>query len=311
MFFNKTALALLVLGAVVIAGCVGGGGQVSATTGNGLEITNFTTAQAQVYSGSTTLVTFGVENQGETTLSASTGGILLIGADDWIPGNITRKFDKDMRPADPTKTPPIPAGRQTETWRLTGPSLGRGQSRTYTLTGRVYYDYLTSAFGSIAVYPQSEATAAQNRGETLQKSSWSVTRGPIRMDVIVAPDPVVVSAAGDTFTLQVTFTNTENGVIYTNGTVANVTDGTNTAPFAIPEPALNKLTIDVTGFTGDLSIVDPSCYQNVELVGNSASIICDVRVTQVPNVKRTFSVGVNADYGYYADQQMTLTALGK
>ncbi|MBU5557514.1 MAG: hypothetical protein QW751_00330 [Candidatus Aenigmatarchaeota archaeon] len=309
MFFDsKAKLAMLILGAVIVAGCLGG--QPTIISGNGLEITNFTASQAQVYSGSKTQVSLGIENQGQQIVTVGNGGILLIGADDWTPGNIVRKFDKNLRPADPLRN--IPADMQIETWTLTGPTLPRGQSRIYTLTGRVYYDYVTTAFGQIIVYPQSEATAAQNRGETLEKSSWSVTNGPVSMAVTVAPDPVVVSGPGETFTLQITFTNTEKGVVYRYNNVTGINaDGTDTSKFSIPEDALNDIIVGLTGFGTDLVIIDPTCYENVEIVGNTASIICDVNVTSGVNVKKPFSVGVNASYGYYIDQQLSLTALGK
>ena len=315
MFFNvKAKLAMLILGIVLVAGCASNDNNVVGTA-NGLEINNFTTTQAEIFSGSKTTVSLNIENQGESLVNAGNGGILLIGANEWNPTNVVRAFSKTLRPANTFTNPPTPAGQQIESWTLTAPVLGKGQSRPYIMTGRIYYDYLTTASGSIKVYPESEVTAAQDSGEVLDKSSFSVTRGPVSMAVTVAPDPVVVSSSGDNiFTLQITFTNVEDGIVYNKGNVTGITaDGSDTTPFSIDSDALNMVQLSLSGLDGskNLNLTDPTCIENIQLVAGSATIICDINVTTTVSVPTPYSIGINASYGYYTDQQLTITAIGK
>jgi len=127
MFFNvKAKLAMLILGIVLVAGCASNDNNVVGTA-NGLEINNFTTTQAEIFSGSKTTVSLNIENQGESLVNAGNGGILLIGANEWNPTNVVRAFSKTLRPANTFTNPPTPAGQQIESWTLTAPVLGKGQ----------------------------------------------------------------------------------------------------------------------------------------------------------------------------------------
>ncbi len=312
MFFNKKiTLVLLVLGVMLVAGCTQGGTPTT-TTGNGLEITDFSSDQTEVYSDSNVRVTASIENQGETTVRQG-GGLLLIGADEWGPTDkmLVRSFSKSLRPADPVRG--IPADMQIETWTLKAPTLPRGQTKPFTFTGRVYYDYNTTALGTIFIYPPSEATAARERGETLESSNFVTTKGPVAMTVRVAPDPPVIEMAGETFTIEVTFDNVGGGVSYNYGSVTGVADGNDVSRFSISETNLNVLNLQITGLDGskNLKISSSECYQNIQMVGGRTSIICDVEVLNPPSVKTGYAVSFNAGYGYYSEQQVSISAIGK
>ncbi len=324
---KKLDKKLFVLFAILAtSGCLGlggGGGTPTAVSGNGLVITNFTADQSSVFENKTVRLFFNVENQGESTVSKGTTLILLLGSNignsigSWrveAPdrtgdgnGDVLLNLSKDLNPADSIRG--VPAGRDSFTWRLRSPeNLAKGEERPDAFVSRVYYDYKTTSSGTIWFYSEAEASAARDRGEVLQKSSFIATRGPLSVSVSTAPDPVIVPGGGETYTLSIVITNVGGGVLLKPGKV----DASKTDPsqFVITEDDLNKPTVIIRDQDGNQ--VAASCTSDVELIqGKSTTISCDINEPSPPSAKTGKAFKVEATYGYYIDRSITVTALGK
>ncbi|MBU3896789.1 MAG: hypothetical protein KJ697_02545 [Nanoarchaeota archaeon] len=212
---NKFMPIFAIVMILAVSGCVGGGSGITTDgSGNGLEITDFSSDLTDVYSGKTTRIMMTIENQGDVEVNMDKGLALLIGGYDWDIGTQTRvqELKKDLMAADPTRE--IPAGTSLFKWTLTAPDYPRGQSKTDQMIGRVYYDYETKAVGSVWAYPAGEAAAARDAKESLQTSTFQSTKGPVSLEVSVSPDPVEFETFNDYFTLYVKVSNVGGGKIY-------------------------------------------------------------------------------------------------
>jgi len=307
MFFNgKAKIAMLLLAAVLVAGCTGGP-VTTLTGGYGLEITDLSADPTSAYSTQSAKITATVENQGDATIAASDSALYLFGPlTEWGLPTAGQTIDKQMRPDDPTRN--ITADKYTKRWSLTAPTLPRGQTRTDDFIVRVYYDYNTTSRGTIWAYSQSEATAAQEAGKTLQSSIFSDTRGPLSIAVSVSPDPPIVTDTERTFTVTVDISNVDGGTAYKQTAIDYSSD------FNIDESTeLNKFGYTIT-LPSKLEAVAGSCdltNDDEELIGGTATIMCDVKYTPGIEALMSLPIGVSLNYGYYNDQTVSLTAIGR
>jgi hypothetical protein len=291
---------------MLVAGCVQGPG-TQATTGNGLEITSLTGDQTTVYSTKNLRVFMDVENQGDYQILSGNALAYLISS--WNFDSSTsaiQKISKDLNPADPVRG--TPAGADRLIWTLTAPTLSAGQSRTDTMIGRAYYKYKTVVSGSFWAYSEAEETASRDRGETLEKLSSTSTVGPVEATVSIAPDPVVVGAGEETFTMSVVLKNTGGGTIFKNDAI----DMSASSPsVSLNEDQLNIVKISTSISGTSIEITGDECNKDQELIGNSITLICDVKVKQAPAAKLNYPFTVTLDYGYYKDQKLSVEARGR
>jgi hypothetical protein len=332
---KKSLLLILPIAVVLVAGCIdlGGNGGTTTTEGNGLEIISFTSDLAEVQEGKSVRLTLDLENKGGYELPANKAFVFLTGSNIQEQGpdvsvwNITSGNDiqlvpKIMKPADPARD--IPATLSTVRWTVTAPSdLARGQVKTDEFIARTYYDYKTTASGTVWAYSETESMAARDRGEQLTKSSLTSSNGPLQISMTVAPDPVVVpagttSGSPEVFTLYITLTNVGGGTVFNNtGKDVDYTDTTiDFEDLQINESNLNVPNIRITSTTIDGMIPDKTCYlskENVELIGgDTVTLACDVSVTSAnAGVKKGFPITITAEYGYYRDSTLSINAVGK
>ena len=297
----KKIIAIFAIFLVIAAsGCLGrGGDQIIFTRGYGLEITNFSSPVGQVYSDQTAHVTMIVENHGGSKIDKTKGLALIILPGDWtVTQNKNQPFKKDLHFEDEVRG--TIAGAEYFTWSIKAPSLVSGQTRPDSITGRVFYDYTTTAIGNIWVYPESEAASERDKGNTMNTLTYKASRGPVAISISVVPDPVTVYSDGEVFSLNIGLTNVGGGVVYKDGEVTSSSyDVANIR---------NQFTLDVdiAGLT-----VDKSCLNNLEFFGDTATTICDVTVADAPPTKQSYPITVTADYGYYTDKIIQMNIVGR
>lgn len=296
---------MLLVSIIFVSGCIGGGNkqiQPQKETGQGLEIVDFSSSVSDVYSGKLVSIQMMVENKGDYKINKDYGLVYLITGSDWaLTQDANKSYTKDLKPADPVSG--APPGSAIFRWSAKAPILPASQKRTDTFIARAYYDYQTKSLGNVWLYPEVEATAARDKKETLPSSEFSCTKAPISLDVSVVPDPVIVAESGELFSLVIDIKNNGNGVVYKNGTITPYNH-------ELTENDLNKISLQIE-LPNDIIITDPSCYQDVELIGGEANIICDLEVIDMPTTKKTIPITVKADYGYYTDKTLNIKILGK
>jgi len=290
-------------------------------TGSGLEITSFTAQPETVYSGSTVRIIMEVENKGETTVSSGKSIAYLTGSNiefSSIPStdmvwHDTSQYQtiKEMKSQDVVRG--ITGSTDRISWTLTSPTIPRGQTRADTFIGRVYCDYKTTSQGSVWVYSESEAEASRTAGRSLEKSSFTSTKGPVGLDVTVQPDPVILYTGENTFSINIKITNLATGTIYKP---SNITYDTTSNNKALISDALNKVKLNITMQTGKIEITTDECKGNIEqelVAGRPTTIICDFEIKEdlTSLTFKSYPISVSIDYGYFTERTATVTVQGK
>jgi len=304
-------LIMLLMAAVLVAGCTGQTDGNNMPSGNGLSILSFTSDTDSQVSSQDVRLLLTVENGGGSVIDAGKSLIYLmgsVGTGQWtfVDGTTTTQLTKNLNPYDPLKE--LPAGKADIKWRLKAPVLEAGQTRTDTFTARAYYDYETRVTGTIPVYSEAEAQAAKQSGTTIQKSEFTTTNGPISVSVRAIPDPLVSSADVETVTLELTVENMGGGTLYKNGVINSGT----TEP-DLKYDDLNKVYLEVVSTDTNLEIVDAACrggYQDL-IGGKPTTLTCDLKTKDMPSAKTVYPVKITMKYGYYIDQPLSVTVVGK
>ena len=309
---------IAVMAVFLAAGCVGQPNP-NPTTGSGLEITSFTSDIAEQYSGRTVRLLADFENDGESTVDMLKslvwldGPIVAAGTGSSLQWQLESgktqafAFIKNLVPRDPVRDT-LP-GTASTSWKLTAPQLDAGQRKTDTFRLRAYYDYETKSVGEMVAYTEAESSAIKERGDQLETSAFSNTVGPVAISTRVLPDPVTLySTDADSFelaTLEITISNVGGGTIYGNNIITSST----------PSPSLkfenlNKVTLTITTA---LEQSGTGCGGEQELIsGKPTTITCDYKVKASDvSTSKHFPVKVVADYGYYTEKDVEVTALGK
>ena len=303
-------LIIVLMAAVLIAGCAGQPGPV--TAGDGLAITSFTSDTESQMSNRTIRLFLEIENQGESVIDHNKtllylSGPIGTGLLQWemTEGARSMTIERDLKPYDPLKD--IPAGKDSIRWAIKAPQMDPGQQKTDTFTARAYYDYETRVNGQIVAYSEAESVAAKQKGETLETSTFTATGGPISISVRSIPDPVVITGIDETVTLEITVENTGGGTLYENGMTA---DWIKTTDPDLEYDDLNKvyMTIDAGALNANLQ---GTCTGTQELIGGKpTALTCDIKVP-VPSTKTNYPIKISMTYGYYIDSPMQLTVVGK
>ena len=321
----KKGVILAILSVVLVAGCVQGQlpSWIQTTTtvvgGNGLIITEFSADPLEVYTDASGRIMITVGNRGGAVVGEDDAVIYLTGSgikDDlandlyWTGRGSTDSvfvhLTKSLSPEDPVRG--TPAGEQTVTYTLTSPSgIAKGSTRSDVFIGRVYYDYSTTVSGNVWVYSEAESDAARAAGKTLNKATLSSTAGPVALYVKAIPDPVVLAAGEDTFTLQIKVSSVGGGTLYKAGSVDYAADEPSLALDA--ETELNRVEIDAEG-SGLTGFDD--CEGEQELVaGKDITLSCDVTITSPPTTMQSYQLQVTANYGYMTERTATVSVSGR
>src|SRR3989344_1549832 len=286
----KSKLALAVVSVVLIAGCTSTTTTQPTGESVGLAITDFTWNPSEARQDQTAVAKLVVENRGQRDVSADDYFVLLIGpigtgAGEWqkISGNNPQTSTASMRRAlGEQKAVP-----RTFTWSVKAPK-SQGADTPVDFTARVYYNYQTEATGVVNVYPDSEVDRAT------ETSEFSSSKGPLEIVVEVNPNPPLVYANGDEFTLTIHAKNKGNGIVFLNNSVSSTDYNIDS------QTELGKVLLNITLPSG-LTLSDSSCQENIQFFGTSKEEIttCAVKVDSKPATKTPYRISVRADYGYY------------
>lgn len=282
---NKKLL-LAVFSVLLVAGCTAQSEGAAATGVAGLSISEFSINPSEVRQDQTVLAKMAIENTGQVDVASGDYFALLIAGNDWtILGDASAVKDAStsMRRALGDQKP-VP---RTFTWSLKAPK-SQGADTPVDFTGRVYYKYETSAAGSVMVYPSSEADRAT------EKAEFSTTKGPIEISIETNPNPPVIYADGDEFTLTIHVKNKGNGIVYEAGAVSKTN-------YNIDTSKLGKVTLSSADLPSGLSWSDPTCFNNIQFFGTSKEEIttCAIKVSKTPAAKTPYKISIEATYGYY------------
>lgn len=290
---TKYALILTLAALVLVSGCVNTA--TTTTSGTGMEITGFSPSADTTVSDRTTSISMVVENQGESIVENGRWFALLIAPSDWdiSKADAVQEYKKDLKPADPATG--APAGTYTFRWSPKAPILPKGQTRTDKLIGRLYYQYETITSGPVYVYPYGE--------QTVEKSTFTTSKGPIIITATVAPDPPVIENDGESFGVTLVFENVGDGVAF-------LPDSIFPTNYDIAADEFNFISVDAILPSG-MTFEDSSCLNNIELVNKKATAYCDVKVNKKPSAKTAYTMKFTASYGYYTEKTAEVTVSGK
>jgi hypothetical protein len=324
----KFKIIILLLSVVLVAGCtnmdipdLGLGGGAGLGMGSGLEITSFTAEPSTIYTGAKVRVTMDIENQGGISVQKAKAIAFLTGSNVKLSGGDARYWSGDststssykqlnkaeMRPSDVVRGTPADTDRLY--WSLTAPTqnIAPGQTRTDTFYGRVYCDYTTSVNGNVWIYTEGESEASKSAGTSINRASFTSSKGPVSLSVKASPDPVVYYNTNEPLSLYITVTNSGGGVIYKSGKTYS------TSGITIGTDDYNKVAISVDYDHNKLSLQNSAdCIAEQDLPsGKSTTVVCEFNVPTSPANFESYPITVTATYGYYTQKTVSVTVQGK
>jgi hypothetical protein len=312
----KSAIILAIVAAVLVSGCtnmpdlgdLGGTGALG--SGSGLEIVSFTAEPATIFSGASTRLLLEAQNMGGTSVPDGNSMVFLTGSnfDAWASTTTGSKYAHlgEMKAEDVVRG--IPANTKRLTWTMSAPSITAGQTRTDTFIARIYDEYKTSANGNVWVYNETEADAAKAAGRPLYTSSFTYTKGPVGLSISVSPEPIVLYAGENSFTMSIKISNLASGTIYKTGGVTYTANSENTA---ISTDELNNVSLSITS-TGLGSDSDCTGYKDL-IAGKDTTVFCTFTLNSGTTVDtfKSFPINMTVSYGYYTERTASVVVQGK
>lgn len=321
MMGQQTKAGIAVFTLILVASGCGGGGQsstdVSFTPNQAVSIQNFSTYPDRVYESQPATVRITLKNTGEAT--AENMVARLYGAPiDWGGEDLSRAFSNDgsngqhisfddVRPGDAEAN--VPSVPQQSQWMLNPPDLG-DRNIDYNLRTRVFYEYMTSAQSDIQLVRQDEF---RNQGMTKSQPSLDNTAGPIKMEIRTRT-PLIYYEDSTSFDSDVCFI------------VKNTGDGTPFLPGKADSEYKNigdndwtdkvEVSIYDTGgvsFTGGDSSSGDKTTAEVSMVSGNGIQCFNMELPSLTSseISQTVPITAEADYGYYKDEEASVTVLGR
>lgn len=310
---DKVALGIL-MAIVIASGCTNGDQSgVTVDQTSGLTIQSFSPATAEVFSGQPVSLEMTVENSGGRDAENVKATIFNIPTDSgssgdasrtWsVSGDVTKSLDT-IRSADPeTDAPAVP---RTVTWGLESPQLDQGVTIPYDIFTRVYYEYSTKGTTQIQVM---DSDRYRDSGATRSTPTVDNSGGPIQLEVRTRT-PIVFYDSSDSPSSQFCV------IAKNQGTGTPTVTGAGSGDIkSISDSEKNKveLRVDVSGST--LQFADSSNGQSatetVEIVGSEGVNCFELETSgSAGNLQTTLPVTVTANYGYYIEDQTSVTVEG-
>ncbi|GEM_PF-2497641 len=284
-------IVLLAASLVFISGCIEFG-EDDEEVGYGVEITSFDAIPPEVFSGDSFDLLLDVQNMGDRTAEDVWANVERAG------GSIEVDGFQDQVLLDPP-TEDFEGEMHTFTASMTAPQISVGPENV-GIRSRVYYKYETDARVLLPVIEKDEYAMRLEVGDPIPDMGVSrMSRGPLSVG-IDGPSPVLIDEDDTTFRFYIQGQNIGGGVPYLEDA-----HGEGEIP---GREQRNRISVDVS-FPEDtpVSWEDEDCSDdNVRVYGGDFQIICrgeideDVNFLEVP-------IDVNLDYGYYIDQETSLT----
>lgn len=319
---KKKIIAVISIALVVlISGCLTPK-PVKISSTDGLVINEFSTDQDRYYSHDSINAFIEVENVGGTTARGTVVNIIGV---TWADINPCGPWD--MPPPDLIVSPPIPGDRRVCSILIppfTG--LPEGVEFPIQLIARATYNYRSNGAAQLYVFSREFYALSLRENKPIpQEVNVSNSRGPIHIDVVPGITPLVVDSTTYEIPVSIVFKNVGSGVpIIIGGTRfdAGSTKGLARIDFASPGIASTdvigklgvRLILNGGSFKecGYLSGSGPTVSGTIELrKGESIRVPCIITVNRVPSTYDIISILFESDYGYYTEQPLTITIVGR
>lgn len=316
---NKIPLMIILV--ALAAGCLGGG-QVNSSSTRGLTINEFiATPQADVRAGEPVLFEAEVENIGGTT--ARNAVFEMFGVEgQWLDSTASPVDDTlsedlgTLRPPDVSRN--IPGQKKPYQKQLIAPNPGQGITHTYTVTGRVTYDYNTSGLIDMPALTEDTITQMQTRGEPIPNTvSVQNSAGPIQM-VLETDAPIRVDSSDEgedeqVWPMRIILTNVGDGFPVTEDDDEIRGGGKLSGTIALQGPGVEF--DNCLGETGGTFIDIDSAEIALRIRrDNRAVIACSVNIDKSEWENRpldSIKIVFNLFYTYYVQQPVNIVVTGR
>jgi len=201
------------MAAVVLSGCIGGGGGTGGTAG--VVIDYFEPDISEIYSSEEVMFTAGVKNIGEENAENVELRLFGLGNDwTWDSGK-TQQISGRLEKSDESEG--IEGGTGEAQWVVTSPS-GLKVDNTYTANVRLSYDYETTARANVKVYDTDYLRSISEEASDIMQSSgietFTVTDAPISIELTGLSKPLIYRESGQKSSVTVLINNVGDGKPY-------------------------------------------------------------------------------------------------
>lgn len=294
---NLKPLLLLVpiLAVVAISGCTQSTGP---TFGNGVTILNWEPTFSSVESNDQLQLRIRVQNQGEVTAKNVNAILTGINVDEWGGFGVGNAINfNDLSPPDRIQNT---AGQIRESsFSLAAPKIPKGTTQQYSPQVRVFYEYKTTAIKSITLVNENELRRLQDQSKTLSSTDTVTSAGPLKVTVntgkfIKARE--TGSYSSNTFPITIDIQNIGGGVV---------------ARYNMPQDDY-KVNVAIE-FPSRLQPIDCGTFLSNYVTlwkGQTASISCNLRISNPPLASEAANIKITLSYGYYIDSTTTVTVTG-
>ncbi|MBI5347477.1 MAG: hypothetical protein HZB66_02610 [Candidatus Aenigmarchaeota archaeon] len=317
----KVVLILSVMIIIIISGCVQQQ-EVNTDANNGLVIKAFDTDISNIRESDRSFsIHMQVENVGGTTSRVALAS--LHGAN-WVPGYIYESLTaySPLSPPDITVNPPTPGDFREVEWKLPTPDLPEGVIQVYDLTGRVLYEYSTSAVANLNAYMRDEYRRRTDLGETFSNEITCInSNAPVKV-CVTGPHPMIVDKfysdePVEEYSYRVNFINVGTGMPITHvmntytGEVEAV-DGLILGRIRVDHPA--AFFSDCFGVSG-VNEIELTPNDNVKLrKGQETTKQCTIGIDKTLWSERpedTVTIIFELYYDYYTEKTIPVTITGE
>jgi len=311
---NRAPLALVLLGMVLLSGCVGQ--PPVPTGGKGLKISSFAPDFSEIRSGERVTISAMVDNVGEydaTGVSAQLFG-LNIGGTEWALSGQSQQTQTVSMIRKSDATLELPGESHQFDWSITSPKDLRVDN-TYTANLRVYYKYgtVSNSLVRLMTYDYLKSLPAEQFEEA--KASTGVSQstssaGPLSVSLNAGNRPLVVYEDKDTFSVQMEIKNADAGNAFDIGAAYPGYPKTAT----LSSDNLHAVDVDIyTNLGIDCSnTLGAAKRGTIKLTkGETKTLFCTVTVPSKNDLGNTrdYTVTVTLTYGYYIDSSTTVKIL--
>lgn len=291
---KKLLPLLLLVGAVIISGCVGvGQNGVEPVAANGLIISSFSTDATSITAADSVELVLEIENVGgaaaENTVADLSGVTFGTGFLDWSCEQSTTGISIGKL-LPPEKG--IPGESHTEVWVCSSPT-GIRSDTVYTFDTRVKYDYSTDATGTLTfVTGDYWRTLSQTEKEELSSkggvSQLSQTAGPLLIKLYAGRKTrpfIIYDVNQKEYTLRIIINNVGSG-----------------------KPTDNKVSIVNQQSSTGLGISCPTDPITLSR-GKTASVSCKLTLSNPSGIlnRQDFTISLGFDYNWHIDSSTDVT----
>lgn len=303
---EKKALLLLFLALTfVLSGCIFGDGEdgdtdTESTIKKGLEVTNFTSDFTDLKTGQQTNLKLSMKNVGGKKAKdiraklynvpfgeCTTCWDLLYASPPC--GGLGNKWGcpEDLSSSQNSLT----EGESTVQWQVKTPDLDRGTSIPYEFYSRIYYMYETEGTSQFTIMTGEEYQSTDDPSRDYPEVDNS--DGPIHIS-IKSKEPSVVYKGQENINFCVEVENVGEGTPYSNDAPVQQIDDKDVGQ------------VDVSIEFGDMG----ESTEQVKIISDKGMFCKRFDVGNV-EIRKTPTVTITAEYGYYKDSSLNLDVTGK